>query len=96
MKARIRVQENGMDKNSIVFYDIIEYLFVIRGQVNIGRFHCLQTVYSTFHKPLFISFKKNCFERELHKDCFYHAITMQLDRKRNAFSTQFLSNYQSL
>ena len=44
MKARIRVQENGMDKNSIVFYDIIEYLFVIRGQVNIGRFHCLQAV----------------------------------------------------
>jgi len=58
MKARIRVQENGMDKNSIVFYDIIEYLFVIRGQVNIGRFHCLQTVYSNLSQTTLFAFQK--------------------------------------
>ena len=58
MKARIRVQENGMDKNSIVFYDIIEYLFVIRGQVNIGRFHCLQIVYSNLSQTTLYIFQK--------------------------------------
>ena len=58
MKARIRVQENGMDKNSIVFYDIIEYLFVIRGQVNIWRFHCLQTVYSNLSQTTLFAFQK--------------------------------------
>ena len=64
MKARIRVQENGMDKNSIVFYDIIEYLFVTRGQVNIGRFHFCRQYFSIFHKPLFLLFKKNSFKSE--------------------------------
>lgn len=58
MKARIRVQENGMDKNSIIFYDIIEYLFVIRGQVNIGRFHCLQTVHFNLSKTTLFAFLK--------------------------------------
>ena len=36
-------QENGMDRNSIMLYFIIEYLFVMRLQLNILRFHCLQT-----------------------------------------------------
>ena len=58
MKARIRVQENGMDKNSIIFYDIIEYLFVIRGQVNIGRFHCLQTVHFNLSQTTLFAFQK--------------------------------------
>ena len=56
MEARIRVQENGMDKNSIVFYDIIEYLFVIRGQVNTGRFHCLQTVHFNLSQTTLFAF----------------------------------------
>ena len=40
------------------FYDIIEYLFVIRGQVNIGKFYCLQTAYSNLSQTTLYVFQK--------------------------------------
>ena len=75
MKARIRVQENGMDKNSIVFYDIIEYLFVIRGQVNIGRFYLFcRSAYSNLSQTTLYVFQKR--------------IALKVSYKRNAFTLQ--------